>query len=99
MPTYLVTYKFGHDADFARRIDNFMNRVQVGDWWGETASSIIVHADEAIDAFCRRILPPAAFDERRDIAVVIDLDNRQGRVNGPLRDASLFTAAPWIKRP
>ena len=98
MPAYIVTYKFGRSGDFGRRMDAFMIRLQVGDWWGETGSSMIVHSDEPIDAFCRRILSPACFDRQHDLAVIVDLDNREGRASGPFRGNSLFMAAPWIRR-
>jgi hypothetical protein len=98
MSTYLVTFRFGHSENYGLRLDNFMSRLQTGDWWGETTSSILVHSDETIDAFCRRILSPDCFDERVDMAVVFDFDNRQGRAKGSFRDTSLFTAAPWVRR-
>ena len=98
MPSYLVTFKFGRNADFGQRLDDFIARLAIGDWWGETGTTIIVHSDEPIDVFSHRITAPAVFDEDADIVVVIDLDNLQGRARGPFHDAGLFTAAPWIVR-
>jgi hypothetical protein len=98
MPSYLVTFKFGRNADFARRLDDFIGCVTVGDWWAETGTTIIVHSDEPIDAFSRRITAPSVFDEDNDIVVVVDLDNREGRACGPFSDGALFTAAPWVVR-
>ncbi len=98
MPTYLVTYRFGHGGDYGARVDQFLGRIQEGDWWGETGSTVLVNSDETIDAFCRRILAPSCFNDRLDIAVVFDVDNRQARAKGSLRDGHLFVAAPWVKR-
>ncbi len=98
MPAYLVTFKFGRNADFGRRLDDFIGRLTVGDWWGETGTTIIVHSDEPIDDFSRRITVPACFDDDCDIVVVIDIDNREGRARGPVRDSGLFAAVPWIRR-
>ncbi len=98
MPAYLVTFKFGRNADFGRRLDDFIARLAIGDWWGETGTTIIVHSDEPIDVFSRRITAPSVFDEDNDIVVVVDLDNRQGRARGPFRDSGLFTAASWMVR-
>jgi hypothetical protein len=96
MPAFLVTYKFGRSGDFGRRIDTFTARLQNGDWWGETPSTIVVHAEEDIDRFFGRITSRGSFDEHSDMVVVIDLDNREGRARGHFRDAGLFSAAPWI---
>ncbi len=98
MPAYLVTFKFGRNADFAQRLDDFISRVTVGDWWAETGTTIIVHSDEPIDVFSGRITAPSVFDEANDIVVVVDLDNREGRARGPFSDSGLFTAAPWVVR-
>ncbi len=98
MPSYLVTFKFGRDPDFSRRMDDFIGRLAVGDWWGETGTTIFVHSDEPIDVFSRRITAPSVFNEHNDIVVIVDLDNRQGRARGPFLDGALFTAAPWIRR-
>jgi hypothetical protein len=98
MPSYLVTFKFGRDAHFGQRMDDFISRLTVGDWWGETDTTIFVHSDEPIDVFSRRITSPLVFDEDNDIIVIIDLDNRLGRARGRFGDGGLFTAAPWIKR-
>ncbi len=98
MPSYLVTFKFGRNADFGRRLDDFLSRLTVGDWWGETGTTMIVHSDEPIDVFSRRITSPFCFDDDNDIVVVFDLDNRQGRARGPFRDSGLFAAAPWVTR-
>ena len=98
MPSYVVTFKFGRNANFAQRLDDFIGCVAVGDWWAETATTIFVHSDEPIDDFCRRITAPSIFDAANDIVVVVDLDNREGRARGPVRDGGLFTVAPWIVR-
>ena len=98
MPAYLVTFKFGRDASFAERLDEFISRLAVGDWWGETGTTIIVHSEEPIDVFSHRITVPACFDEDNDVIVVIDLDNQQGRARGLFRDSGLFAAVPWITR-
>ena len=98
MPAYLVAFKFARNDTYSKRLDNFMLHCAAGQWWGETGSSIIVHADEPLDDFCRRIFNPAAFDDRVDIAVVFDLDNVDGRARGKFRDYGLFNIVPWIER-
>ena len=98
MPACLVAFKFARDDTYSKRYDNFMVHCGAAQWWGETGSSIVVHADEPLDDFCRRILNPAVFDDRVDIAVVFDLDNRDGRAHGKFRNYGLFNVVPWIER-
>jgi hypothetical protein len=98
MPTYLVTYKFGMNDDYLDRHDRFMAHLTGGDWWGETGSTILAHNEEPIDEFCFRVFSPDCFDEAQDVAVVFDLESREGRARGRFLDYGLFTVAPWIER-
>jgi hypothetical protein len=98
MPTYLVTFKLARNHTYADRHDRFMAALQKGDWWAETGCSVVAYAPEAIDEFCKRIFQPSAFDPRVDVAVVFDLDLRDGRAKGDFRDIGLFSIAPWLER-
>ncbi len=98
MPSYLVTFKFGRNSNFAERLEEFISRLTVGDWWGETGTTMVVHREEPIDVFTRHITAPACFDDDNDVVVIVDLDNRQGCARGLFRDSGLFAAVPWIKR-
>jgi hypothetical protein len=98
MPTYLVTYKFGKNDDYLERHDRFMAELTLGDWWGETGSTIIAHSDQPIDELCVRVFAADCFDESQDIGVIFDLDSREGRARGRFHDYGLFTVVPWIER-
>jgi len=95
MAAYLLTFRLAHTGDFDRA-EEFAYRLRVGDWWGETGSTMIVNTDEAIDDFCARALSPPWFDERIDICAVFNLDTGEARAKGHFRDPNLFVAAPMV---
>jgi hypothetical protein len=98
MGIYLISFNLLRNDTYDDRFERVMAEIQVGPWWGETGSLMICEAPEPIDEFCARVLGPWNFDELSDIAVIFDLESGEARSLGRLRDYSLCSIVPWLKR-
>ena len=98
MPTYLLTFRFAANPTQADRQQSLLDQLQSGEWWAESGSTIVTRDERELDEFCDAVFGGSAFDPMSDMAVVFDLDLRDGWARGSFVDFGLFHIIPWLER-
>lgn len=98
MPSYTVSFRIHQDSTYQIRYEDFVTTIRgiSRTWWAETTSFFAIMSDLGIGDVASKLFL-SKFAPEKDLFLVLDCDQKLGRICGKFTDQDIFKIIPYVK--